>query len=1193
MKKGSILVLIVVLAGLLFAQAAIAEVLFKFPVVANAALDVGTVVKLNPTTDQLVRATSPDRDIVGVVVGYESDGTTNYVLVASSGQYPVQVSVAVAAGDRLTISGASGSAIKATNDEDVLIGIAMADGSESVVAQIMVDDNQAQYSAYDPTGDYYITSNNVDGALGDLDTKINDILTLGGEPNQDAYSNITTSGGATGSAASDDKTDDLAFQTSAVAGNPLSITVSDVGAVDQVAIDMSQAATGSNGWLSSTDWNTFNNHVTNDDDLVIGNEDVTGLSVDAISNVLTLTQDVGGDQTVDLSHLDASGSDDQNISGSSLSGTDLTIGIETGTNETVDLSSLVNDADYIIGNEDITAATWTDASNLLRITDHAGNHDVTISGFIESTTDNWVDEAGDVMTGLLTLSADPTLALQAATKQYVDAHTDADYVIGNEDITAATWTDASNELKITDHAGDHTVVITGFLESVTDQWVDESGDNMTGQLNMTGYTGAPFVLDAANAVTITHLDADLLDGQHYNSDWEIDNNATNELITGQSWNDGANQITYTDDAGDHVVTITGFLESVTDQWVDEAGDVMTGLLTLSADPTLALQAATKQYVDAHTDADHVIGNEDVTGLSVDAISNVLTLTQDVGGDQTVDLSHLDASGSDDQNISGSSLSGTDLTIGIETGTNETVDLSSLVNDADYIIGNEDITAATWTDASNLLRITDHAGNHDVTISGFIESTTDNWVDEAGDVMTGLLTLSADPTLALQAATKQYVDAHTDADYVIGNEDITAATWTDASNELKITDHAGDHTVVITGFLESVTDQWVDESGDNMTGQLNMTGYTGAPFVLDAANAVTITHLDADLLDGQHYNSDWEIDNNATNELITGQSWNDGANQITYTDDAGDHVVTITGFLESVTDQWVDEAGDVMTGLLTLSADPTLALQAATKQYVDAHTDADHVIGNEDVTGLSVNATTNVLTLTQDVGGDQTVDLSHLNASGSDDQDIFGSGLAGNILTIGIENGDNETVDLSALDDDQDADYIIGNEDVTGLSVNATTNVLTLTQDVGGDQTVDLSAISSGAGQQTAMDQNDFSGSPLTLTATSWTDLAGVSIATTSSSNPIVLNFSGTFDDRGGTSGAYIDIRITDGTRTSISRTIILNDRNYYQTQEASINFRISSPTTGSTTYKVQYQIHGNYSSGQCLNGTLTLMEING
>ena len=43
----------------------------------------------------------------------------------------------------------------------------------------------------------------------------------------------------------------------------------------------------------------------------------------------------------------------------------------------------------------------------------------------------------------------------------------------------------------------------------------------------------------------------------------------------------------------------------------------------------------------------------------------------------------------------------------------------------------------------------------------------------------------------------------------------------------------------------------------------------------------------------------------------------------------------------------------------------------------------------------------------------TVDLAGLqDGTGTDDQNITGSGLSGNTLTIGIEGGNNETVDLS-------------------------------------------------------------------------------------------------------------------------------------------------------------------------------------
>ncbi|PSR04757.1 MAG: hypothetical protein BRD50_02900 [Bacteroidetes bacterium SW_11_45_7] len=61
--------------------------------------------------------------------------------------------------------------------------------------------------------------------------------------------------------------------------------------------------------------------------------------------------------------------------------------------------------------------------------------------------------------------------------------------------------------------------------------------------------------------------------------------------------------------------------------------------------------------------------------------------------------------------------------------------------------------------------------------------------------------------------------------------------------------------------------------------------------------------------------------------------------------------------------------------------------------------------------------TNVLAIDIENGQNQTVDLSSLDDSGTDDQNIQGSGYssATDNLTIDIENGSGETVDLSALD----------------------------------------------------------------------------------------------------------------------------------------------------------------------------------
>ena len=103
----------------------------------------------------------------------------------------------------------------------------------------------------------------------------------------------------------------------------------------------------------------------------------------------------------------------------------------------------------------------------------------------------------------------------------------------------------------------------------------------------------------------------------------------------------------------------------------------------------------------------------------------------------------------------------------------------------------------------------------------------------------------------------------------------------------------------------------------------------------------------------------------------------------------------------------------------------------------------------------------------------TVDLSVLqDGTGTDDQNISGSGLAGTTLTIGIENGTNETVNLSSLVDDADADPT--NEYNMGAILTGTTLDII---DAGGVESVDLSSLQDGTGT----DDQNISGSGLTGT----------------------------------------------------------------------------------------------------------------
>lgn len=131
---------------------------------------------------------------------------------------------------------------------------------------------------------------------------------------------------------------------------------------------------------------------------------------------------------------------------------------------------------------------------------------------------------------------------------------------------------------------------------------------------------------------------------------------------------------------------------------------------------------------------------------------------------------------------------------------------------------------------------------------------------------------------------------------------------------------------------------------------------------------------------------------------------------------------------------------------------SLALSGNDLEYLDENGVTNTVglsqfLDNTDdqtVTTFSVDAGTNVLTITLEDGNTATVDLSHLDDSGTDDQALT---LIGNTLTL----EDGGTVDLSPYLDNTD------NQTVTDLSIDAS-NVLSVTIEDGNTKTVDLSQL---------------------------------------------------------------------------------------------------------------------------------------
>jgi hypothetical protein len=288
------------------------------------------------------------------------------------------------------------------------------------------------------------------------------------------------------------------------------------------------------------------------------------------------------------------------------------------------------------------------------------------------------------------------------------------------------------------------------------------------------------------------------------------------------------------------------LQAATKQYVDAqaaaalpiAGGAMTGVLTLAADPTAALQAATKEYVDSQVgtavpksggtmtgylalSADPVASSEAATKHYVD--NQILTAVPLAGGtmtgplalaaDPTASLQAATKHYVDSATASGLPLSGGSLTGPLILASDPTTSLQAATKH--YVdtsaASGVPVTGGTMTGPLLL------SGNPSVALQAvpkqYVDSQVAATLPVAGGTMTGALTLAADPTAPLQAATKEYVDTQAAAALAKSGGTLTGALTLAADP---------------TTSLQAATKEYVDgqvstalpKSGGTLTGPLS-------------------------------------------------------------------------------------------------------------------------------------------------------------------------------------------------------------------------------------------------------------------------------------------------------------------------------------------------------------------------------------
>ncbi|HOC91127.1 MAG TPA: tail fiber domain-containing protein [bacterium] len=707
----------------------------------------------------------------------------------------------------------------------------------------------------------------------------------------------------------------------------------------------------------------------------------------------------------------------------------------------------------------VTAATFEgDGSALTNISAGTHNHDSA-----------YVNAGGDAMTGQLTST------VTTGTAPFVVASTTK---VTNLNADALDGLDS-----------------TAFMAASADNWVNATGDAMTGALTMSA-SSVGSVFSSTNSGAGKSGSFISTNGTSGDSTLYVERNSTTYSQNIESWNKGEGYafVGYSDatagggagyfqtNAGSvgHgiMIKMNGNGDGLHFKHEVAGTPVMTyahgmGATTTLIDENGAWAGATNSVLksgDAMTGSLNMGGNNisnagTVTAAAFDGDGSALTNI--AAGTHNHDASYV--------NVGGDAMTG-QLTSSVADGT------------APFVV-------ASTTKVTNLNA--DALDGLDST--AFMAATADNWVDAGGDAMTG----------ALNMGTNDITNAGT----------VTAAAF----------DGDGSALTNIAAGTHNHDASYVNVGGDAMTGQLTSSVADGtAPFVV--ASTTKVTNLNADALDGldstafMAATADNWVD--AGGDAMTG-ALNMGTNDITNAgtvtaaafDGDGSALTNIAAGTHNHDASYVNVGGDAMTGQLTSSvADGTAPFVVASTTKV-TNLNADALDGLDSTAFMAATADNWV-----DAGGDAMTGALNMGTN-----DITNAGT----VTAAAFDGDGSALtNISAGTHNHDASYVnVGGDTMTG---QLTSSVADGTAPFVVASTTKVTNLNADA--LDGLDSTDF----MSATADNWVDAGGDAMTGALTMNNVVINMSGanadiTFDNAGGA------LTLAGGAITDSAGSVNIND----------------------------------------------------